>query len=779
MKKTQLIIFFIFLSFISYLVLNVSKNQKKAQYKNEKFCTELNYKDSLVLQPQNFSTFNIDIEFYSDKKWKERIFKDEIQARKNKENSGFHTEFYTLKNRNKAIIYFNIPGQLNCKLVGNIRPHGDFNDHREGNHLPSLNINLKKGHIFGITKFILFRPIARSYENEIIATTILSEVKFLAPRSTFINVTHKGKEQKFIFQEKIVKEFIEHNSLREGPLYQGDERFIWWDNYEIINLSRHKLRNPNWARKTKLNTSVAEYGLSILNQFNQYFNIEGGTHNNSIDYYTIGKKLNKRNFESLKTFDSLMYAFEATHGLGRDDRRFYFDSVTQNFLPIYYDGLANILVKGQVNKSKFVKDEKIDLKRSNLKRGRVMPSGIDGAESAIRLIKKLNIKRLTELLVKRGVIINYKKVNDIKENIIFNLESLKNFNNKRIYKISTNLKKNTFMENEDQFNKNILRRFVYYDKNFNTFLNCDLFGNYCEELIVKDKQKAKLISQELFDNNNNNLIYVGKKKTNLIQTGWYNEDIKKIKKIFKEIDKSLSFYILGDVEYEIDKILKIIKFKRKNLFSKIVFSNGNLRDWKIFVSSNFDENNKRKYPEHDLSGLTGCLNLIDMEIENNIIQVENSNCEDAVNFIRTNGSIKSIKIFNSKHDALDADFSNIKFKSIEILKSENDCVDFSYGRYDIKNASINYCADKAISVGEKSILKIQDSTLSNSNIAIVSKDFSIVNILNTKMINNKYCYKSYNKKQEFSGASLTAIGSSCEKSDNIFYKDDMSELKIN
>ena len=47
------------------------------------------------------------------------------------------------------------------------------------------------------------------------------------------------------------------------------------------------------------------------------------------------------------------------------------------------------------------------------------------------------------------------------------------------------------------------------------------------------------------------------------------------------------------------------------------------------------------------------------------------------------------------------------------------------------------------------------------------------------MINNKYCYKSYNKKQEFSGASLTAIGSSCEKSDNIFYKDDMSELKIN
>jgi hypothetical protein len=423
MKKTQLIIFFIFLSFISYLVLNVSKKQNITHYKNEKFCTDLNYKDSLFLQYQNFSSFNIDIEFFSDKKWKERIFKDEIQARKNKENSGFHTEFYTLKNRNKAIINFSIPGKLNCKLVGNIRPHGDFNDHRtktqttlvNQNYLPSLNINLKKGHIFGITKFILFRPLTRNDENEIIITSILNELKFLAPRSTLINASYKGKVQKFIFQEKIVKEFLEHNSLREGPLYQGDERFIWWDNYETINLSRHKLRNTSWAIKTKLNTSIAEYGLSILNQFNQYFNIEDNTHNNAIDYYTIGKKLDKKNFESLKIFDSLMYAFKAEHGLGRDDRRFYFDPMTQNFLPIYYDGMARILIEGQVNKSQFFKDKK-DPKKLN-KKDKVLPSAMDGAEGAISLMQNLKIEKLTELLVKRGLIIDYKKVNDIKKTL--------------------------------------------------------------------------------------------------------------------------------------------------------------------------------------------------------------------------------------------------------------------------------------------------------------------------------------------------------------------------
>ena len=48
-----------------------------------------------------------------------------------------------------------------CKFPASVRSHGDLNDHLElinGNLISSLNINLKKGNIDNITKFILFVP---------------------------------------------------------------------------------------------------------------------------------------------------------------------------------------------------------------------------------------------------------------------------------------------------------------------------------------------------------------------------------------------------------------------------------------------------------------------------------------------------------------------------------------------------------------------------------------------------------------------------------------------
>ena len=51
-------------------------------------------------------------------------------------------------------------------------------DQRDGTLLPSLNIHLTNGHIFGITKFILFLPHARNGANEIFATELLDQLEF-------------------------------------------------------------------------------------------------------------------------------------------------------------------------------------------------------------------------------------------------------------------------------------------------------------------------------------------------------------------------------------------------------------------------------------------------------------------------------------------------------------------------------------------------------------------------------------------------------------------------
>ena len=78
-------------------------------------------------------------------------------------------------------------------------------------------------------------------------------------------------------------------------------------------------------------------------------------------------------------------------------------------------------------------------------------------------------------------------------------------------------------------------------------------------------------------------------------------------------------------------------------------------------------------------------------------------------------------------------------------------MDFSSGKYKINNLNLENCGDKALSVGEKSVLNLNDIIVKNANIGIASKDSSIVNVNNIIFKNLKTCIAAYNKKQEFNG----------------------------
>ena len=75
--------------------------------------------------------------------------------------------------------------------------------------MPSLNVSLDEGNIFGITKFILFRPYTRSWDNEIIVSTLLNELNYLSPRTSRVSLQYDNNRMDFIFQEKIAKEFLD------------------------------------------------------------------------------------------------------------------------------------------------------------------------------------------------------------------------------------------------------------------------------------------------------------------------------------------------------------------------------------------------------------------------------------------------------------------------------------------------------------------------------------------------------------------------------------------
>ena len=96
-------------------------------------------------------------------------------------------------------------------------------------------------------------------------------------------------------------------------------------------------------------------------------------------------------------------------------------------------------------------------------------------------------------------------------------------------------------------------------------------------------------------------------------------------------------------------------------------------------------------------------------------------------------------------------------------------MDVSYGNYNIENLNLDDCGDKALSVGEKSNLKLKNIIAKNSNYGVASKDSSIVEMQNANFKSLNICLSAYKKKQEFDGGIIKFGKMSCE-----FIKDEIN-----
>ena len=170
--------------------------------------------------------------------------------------------------------------------------------------------------------------------------------------------------------------------------------------------------------------------------------------------------------------------------------------------------------------------------------------------------------------------------------------------------------------------------------------------------------------------------------------------------------------------------------------------------------------NLKNFPIN-ISGLTGCLSLVNLEVRNISINASNSSCEDSLNLINVKGRLKDINIKNSLSDGLDIDFSELSIENINVSSSKNDCVDFSAGIYELKYLNLSNCGDKALSVGEKSFLTLDKIIAEDTNIGIASKDSSIVKLKSANFKKLKTCVAAYNKKQEFNGGFIEIENMEC------------------
>ena len=161
------------------------------------------------------------------------------------------------------------------------------------------------------------------------------------------------------------------------------------------------------------------------------------------------------------------------------------------------------------------------------------------------------------------------------------------------------------------------------------------------------------------------------------------------------------------------------------------------------------------YFNHKNIMLTGGVNFYNSNIDIFNSNLISSKAEDSINFVNSNFNFNSTSISNTFSDGIDSDFSSGKIVQSEFEKIMGDGIDLSGSNILIKNTSLSLIGDKAISIGEKSNVKVQNLNISNSRYGIANKDESKLQGNSIKILNSTdYDILAFTKKPYYSYSTL-------------------------
>lgn len=679
---------------------------------------------------KDFSKINlIKIEIIESQKFYVNLFKlllDQETTINQKYKSRFKS--------NLTVIFSN---NVECLFSAKLRISGDYKDHLNPElFITSLDVNLETGNIFGITEFKLLLPNTRgsnSGNNEVFLTTFLKHLGYKAPQTSFVNVNINNlgnlsnNEFRFIFQEKIAKEFLESNNLREGPIVElNQDNFFADSNKQLIF---GEIKNKSWSTRSIENLSISAEALQTYNT-----NLFLSSAPNKIMNHESFKSLTNESYELL----TLIHALSGKHANQTINNIFYFNKFKNSLDLIYYDG--NSRLQGKKSYELFYDFQEIN--NFYISESKKLYSNLNVNKNLLREDLKKNNLDLTEMQLENyleEVFSNLLKISKQKPKLLEDKELLDYF-----YNLD---------------NQNI--QFLFFNYRKNEAELCNQFFNECK--LYKNDNFSQDLIFDLIDKKDVYLFGVDKKKF-LAKQKLYQQNL-----IYLEDNIVLEYF--GTPEINIDKNSKKIDLKFNSFNDRIIIKSTSnekeiLDGWLINLDSTFLNN----VVKSDENLLTGCLTIYNMRFSNSVINSKNLFCEDSINFIDVFGNNITLTISNSKQDAVDFDFSIIKNLIIKVDFAGNDCLDLSGGVYNINSLSLTNCNDKGLSVGEVSSVSIIDASIFNSFYGVVVKDSSEVIIENIIFNEVSNCLSLYRKKQEFAGSSLVLDNNNCKVSEEMVQK---------
>ena len=639
----------------------------------------------------------------------------------------------------------------NCNFKAKIRQSGDWKDHIVIDEslplLQSLDVKLSEGNILNATKFKLLIPKTRNGRNEILATLILQELGFISPETFEVNVNINGVQSVMLFQEKAAKELLEKNLRREGPIFEGDESLLWsyqnYRNFELEPLSLARLVNGNWFDKGYISQKITIGAFEQLQKSYLDYAYSKKIENN---HYAIFPNYGKNKIFS--NYHFVVMAMNGNHSLRPHNRQYFFNSIEGYFEPIYYDGNVSFNTQDfccendlfSIKPSKNFMIKAMKLEKSKLLKKKFIERTKFDQNSEVFFVKSM--KQFTKNLVDLNSLI----------------KSATRGRPKRISKSGQNHSWYKKFQTEKKVDQYIINQ-IYIDK-----LKSQILLDNESSSKISTASLSKILTKNSLDKERFVFLPLNTKEVS-------NEQFKIIK-----IDTKI-IKVSKNMQVKLNKSNKQIQFTQSDPADWALLLSGDYSDWSLVFSGKKNYKKTFNPPEQRFNGLglTGCLTFYKTKINNAHITVNNGECEDSVNFIRSFGVGVIIDVKNSFADAVDADFSKLTISDLKVINAGNDCLDVSKGFYSLNSARLTNCKDKAISVGEMSTFRGNIISVDKAKIGVSSKDFSntIINTLNLNEV--VLCGESKQKKQEFGGARLQIFYNNCAFS----FEQDSESLILN
>ncbi len=167
--------------------------------------------------------------------------------------------------------------------------------------------------------------------------------------------------------------------------------------------------------------------------------------------------------------------------------------------------------------------------------------------------------------------------------------------------------------------------------------------------------------------------------------------------------------------------------------------------------------------------LTGGVTFYLSDVEMNHVTFLGTSGEDALNTVRSNIVLNNLHIHDTRSDGFDGDFSTGVIRNSEFSAVGGDAVDFSGSVVEISQLNAHGIKDKAVSVGEGSVVHVHGGTFRDVGVGLASKDGSYATGDGLQISSyNLHGAMTYTKKSFFIEPELEISNSTVSAGDRFF-----------